>query len=75
MTKLRDLFRAVGSVMEWATPIVAARMESEGLPDDHYRDHLRVHRKGGQPCPRCGTRISEITAGQRITNFCRQCQE
>jgi len=73
--KLRDLFRAVRSVMDWATPIVVARMEAEGLPDDHYRDHLRVHRKGGQPCPRCGTRISEITAGQRITNFCRKCQE
>jgi len=72
---LRTLFRAVRSVMEWAIPVVTERMESEGLPDDHYRDHLRVHRKGGQPCPRCGTRISEITAGQRITNFCRQCQE
>ena len=73
--KLRDLFRAVRSVMEWAIPIVTERMEAEGLPDDHYRDHLRVHRKGGQPCPRCGARISEITAGQRITNFCRRCQE
>ena len=73
--RLRGIFSAVRSVMEWATPIVSARMESEGLPDGHYRDHLRVHRKGGQPCPRCGTRISEITAGQRITNFCRQCQE
>jgi len=72
---LHTLYRAVRSVMEWAIPIVTERMESEGLPDDHYRDHLRVHRKGGQPCPRCGTRISEITAGRRITNFCRQCQE
>jgi len=68
-------YSAVRAVMQWATPIVAERMETEGLPDDHYRDHLRVHRKGGEACPRCGSRISEITAGQRITNFCRKCQE
>jgi formamidopyrimidine-DNA glycosylase len=71
---LGGLFRAVRAVMEWATPIVRQRMEADGLPDGHYRDHLRVHRKGGEPCPRCGSRISEITAGQRITNFCRRCQ-
>ncbi len=71
---LAGLYRAVHAVMEWATPIVAERMENEGLPSDHYRDHLRVHRRGGQPCPRCGTRITEITAGRRITNFCRNCQ-
>ena len=28
----------------------------------------------GQPCPNCGASITEITAGQRITNFCRHCQ-
>ena len=72
---LGGLYRAMRAVMEWAIPIVAGGMEADGLPDDHYRDHLRVHRKGGEPCPRCGSRISEITAGQRITNFCRKCQE
>jgi formamidopyrimidine-DNA glycosylase len=72
---LAALYRAVHAVMDWAVPIVVERMESEGLPDHHYRDHLRVHRKGGQPCPRCGSSVSEITAGQRVTNFCRKCQE
>ncbi len=38
------------------------------------RDFLKVHGRGGQPCPRCGTTISEIKARQRLTNFCRQCQ-
>jgi len=71
---LAQLFHAARKVMEWATPIVSRRMEEEGLPDDHYRDHLRVHRRGGQPCPRCGHKITEITSGQRITDFCRQCQ-
>lgn len=38
------------------------------------RDFMAVHMKAGQLCPRCGNVISEITAGGRITNFCRICQ-
>jgi formamidopyrimidine-DNA glycosylase len=38
------------------------------------RDFFAVHMRGGEPCPRCGTPISEITANQRITSFCRTCQ-
>lgn len=38
------------------------------------RDFLAVHMKSGQPCPRCGTAISLVSANQRITNFCRSCQ-
>ena len=38
------------------------------------RDFFAVHMRGGEPCPRCGTRISDIRALQRITNFCRTCQ-
>jgi formamidopyrimidine-DNA glycosylase len=73
--QLAEIYRSVHAVMDWSTPIVAGLMEEKGLPANHYRDHLRVHRKGGQACPRDGHRISEITSGQRITNFCRGCQE
>ncbi len=38
------------------------------------RDFLAVHDKGGQSCPRCGTRITEVKAGGFITSFCRGCQ-
>lgn len=38
------------------------------------RDFLAVHLKGGQPCPRCGGRISEIAPGGVPTSFCRGCQ-
>jgi formamidopyrimidine-DNA glycosylase len=38
------------------------------------RDFFAVHMRGGQACPRCGGRISEISARDRITNFCRSCQ-
>jgi formamidopyrimidine-DNA glycosylase len=67
------LYRAIHAVYDWAIPIVAEKM-SEDLDYTEWRDHLRVHRRGGQPCPRCGATISEVTAGQRITSFCRTCQ-
>ena len=56
-----------------APPLVADQMQKE-LNYQERRDFLKIHRRGGEPCPVCGTRISEITAGQRITNFCRNCQ-
>jgi formamidopyrimidine-DNA glycosylase len=71
--EMKALYKATRSVIQWATPIVAAKM-NDSLDYTEWRDHLRVHRRGGQPCPRCGTTISEITAGERITSFCRSCQ-
>ncbi|MBI5949291.1 MAG: Fpg/Nei family DNA glycosylase [Chloroflexi bacterium] len=72
---LRRLHRAAREVMAWATPLVRERMvKGDVLDYEERRDFMRVHRLGGQPCPRCGTTISEITANQRITSFCRTCQ-
>src|SRR5215217_7508390 len=72
---LRRLYRAALEVMAWATPLAAERMvHGDTLDYEERRDFLRVHRRGGEPCPRCGARITEITAGQRITDFCRTCQ-
>jgi formamidopyrimidine-DNA glycosylase len=42
--------------------------------EKQVRDFLAVHMKGGQPCPRCGTRISEVKAGGFVTSYCRGCQ-
>jgi len=68
------LYDAVRSVFQWAIPIVAERTK-ENLPSEEVRDFLRLHRRGGEPCPNCGNRITEITAGRRITSFCRHCQK
>ncbi len=38
------------------------------------RDFFAVHMRGGEICPRCNGNISEVTAGGKITNFCRTCQ-
>ncbi len=42
--------------------------------ETQVRDFLVVHLKGGQACPRCGTRITEVKAGGFVTSFCRGCQ-
>ncbi len=39
-----------------------------------HRGNLRVHRRKGEPCPRCGQAISEVTGAGHATSFCRHCQ-
>ena len=42
--------------------------------EHQVRDFLSVHMKGGQPCPRCGTKLSQVGAGGFVTSYCRGCQ-
>ncbi|MEW6226315.1 MAG: DNA-formamidopyrimidine glycosylase family protein [Chloroflexota bacterium] len=42
--------------------------------EKQVRDHLAVHNRGGEACPRCGTRITQVTAGGFPTGYCRGCQ-
>ena len=69
---LARLHRACGDVVRDAIPKARERMGD----NIHLkaRDFLRVHNKGGEACPRCGNRISQITANKRITSYCRRCQ-
>jgi len=66
------IHEAIRSVLREALEILRARVGA----DIHLeiRDFLQVHGRGGQPCPRCGTPVSQITARRRLTNFCRTCQ-
>ena len=70
--ELRRVYDAVPSVLNEATEVVRQRMP----PNIHVkvRDFLKVHRKGGDQCPRCGTTVSEIAPNKRITSWCRTCQ-
>ena len=69
---VRRIYEAIPKVLIEAREVVREHM----LPDIHkkVRDFLKVHRKGGEPCPTCGNTISELTANQRITSYCRHCQ-
>lgn len=39
-----------------------------------FQDRFAVHRREGEPCPRCGTTIRKIRAAGRGTYFCPACQ-
>ena len=63
---------ATGSTMTNAIGVLRERVPPTF--ETQVRDFLAVHNKGGQPCPRCGTRISEVSPGGFVTSFCRGCQ-
>ncbi len=67
--RLYDAMRAV-----LAEAIATLRVRVGEAIDVEIRDFLAVHGRTGQPCPRCGAPISEVTRERRKTNFCRTCQ-
>jgi formamidopyrimidine-DNA glycosylase len=66
------LHQAAREVTTWAIAQLRVRVPPTFEKED--RAFLRVHRKGGSPCPRCGTTISEISPGGFVTSWCRTCQ-
>ena len=66
-----DLYRAMRSVLADATErvrdLVPPNIEVQ------HREFLKVHLRGGEPCPRCGRPLRQI-GGDEATTFCRTCQ-
>jgi formamidopyrimidine-DNA glycosylase len=63
---------------------LAAGIEAKGASIDDFRhvdgargsfqDRFLVHRREGEPCPRCGGTIRKIVVGGRGTYVCEECQ-
>jgi formamidopyrimidine-DNA glycosylase len=70
--EIDDLYRAMRSTLEAAISLLRERVPPTF--EKQVRDHLSVHNRGGQPCPRCGSRITEVKAGGFPTGYCRGCQ-
>ena len=70
--ELRGVYEAARRVVREAVGEVRVRMGSDIQLKP--RDFLKIHNRGGEPCPRCGNKITQITANQRITSYCRRCQ-
>jgi formamidopyrimidine-DNA glycosylase len=66
------LYAATRTTLETAIDVLKERVPPTF--EHQVRDFLAVHDKGGQACPRCGTRITEVRAGGFITSYCRGCQ-
>ena len=67
-----ELYRATRLTLARAIDVLRERVPPTF--EKQVRDFLAVHDKGGQPCPRCGTSITEIRPGGMITSYCRGCQ-
>ncbi|MCJ7667985.1 MAG: hypothetical protein MUP04_06870 [Anaerolineae bacterium] len=70
--EIRRLYEAMRAVLEESISTIREQMGDQ--IHLKFRDFLAVHGRGGSPCPRCGTPISEVRARGRLTNFCRSCQ-
>jgi formamidopyrimidine-DNA glycosylase len=70
--EVAGLYAAMRAVLIQAIDTLRQRVGE--ATDVEVRDFLAVHGQTGQPCPRCGSAISEVTRERRSTNFCRTCQ-
>ncbi|MCB9153433.1 MAG: hypothetical protein H6649_05180 [Caldilineae bacterium] len=70
--ELLQLYTSMRTVLTDAIEVLRERIPD--TLDAEVRDFLAVHGKPGQPCPRCGSPISEVKKERRATNFCRTCQ-
>lgn len=67
-----ELYAAMRTTLE-----ASVRLLRERVPptfEKQVRDHVAVHNRGGEACPRCGARITQVTAGGFATAYCRACQ-
>jgi formamidopyrimidine-DNA glycosylase len=66
------LYEATRSVLGDAVGVLRERVPPTF--ETEVRDFLAVHNRGGQPCPRCGTRLTEVSTRGMATTYCRGCQ-
>jgi formamidopyrimidine-DNA glycosylase len=70
--EIDELYEATRSVLGNAVDLLHKRVPPNF--ETEIRDFLAVHARGGQPCPRCGNRITQTEAGGFTTSYCRHCQ-
>jgi formamidopyrimidine-DNA glycosylase len=63
----RAMRQVLGNAVERLRTLVPPHVETQ------HREFLRVHLRGGEPCPRCGHELRQIGGGE-ATTFCRTCQ-
>jgi formamidopyrimidine-DNA glycosylase len=58
--------------------LIGATEARRGVPPAELRAakiaSLRVHRRTGEPCPRCGGAIHEYTFSGAVAQYCPTCQ-
>ena len=64
ITQLRDALHVLGDALDHYEDVIG-----ETVPDKLPMP-LKVHRREGEPCPRCGTTIEAVFYSQHQTNYC-----
>jgi formamidopyrimidine-DNA glycosylase len=65
---LRDAMHVLGDAIDHYEEVIG-----DDVPDKLPMP-LRVHRREGEPCPRCGTTIEAVYFAEHQTNYCPTCQ-
>lgn len=68
-----NLYRAIRDTLLGAVE-ETRKLTGSKIEINESRPFLKVHRRKGQPCPRCGTRIEWISTTSRDTFYCPGCQ-
>lgn len=71
--EIKNLYLAMRKVLDRIHDILSERSLNEIALEK--RDFLMVHNRGGEICPLCGGRVSEVTANRFKTNYCQTCQK
>ncbi|HEX3946279.1 MAG TPA: zinc finger domain-containing protein, partial [Acidimicrobiales bacterium] len=50
------------------------RQRTGGLSDAKLGDRFSVHRRAGQPCPRCGETLQRVSYESYEIVYCTRCQ-
>ncbi len=67
-----ELYAATRATLANAVAVLRERVPPTF--ETEVRDFLEVHNRGGEPCRRCGHRITQTEAGGFVTSYCRNCQ-
>ncbi len=75
--KAEDFENLVSSTKKVLKEAIEAisRASRGNIPPFEFREHMKIHRKEGQPCPRCGTPIEVKFEKERGTWWCPTCQK
>ena len=71
--EITELYDGIRSVLSWAIQEIKKNI-GNSLPKKEVRNFMQIYKKGGEPCPRCGTTIQWISYTDRDTYYCPECQ-
>ncbi len=76
--ELKNLFLAMNFILKKAVRLrgtsTSDYRDPAGRPGNYTNSRL-VYQRAGQPCRRCGTKISRLKIGGRTAHFCPKCQK